>query len=185
MISSLAVAGPLADVAQQRLRAAVVQHYEFIWRTLRRLGVLSHSVEDAVQQVLLVLARRIDDVQAGSERAFMVATAVRVAADARKKQVRLREDLDPVALEARASDTPSAEELLDHGRARELLDVVLGQMPDELRMVFIFFEFEDLSMATIADLLGLPLGTVASRLRRARELFETLATRLASSRRRK
>lgn len=183
MIGALAVAGPASHRDQQRLRAAIVEHYEFIWRTLRRLGVVSHSVEDAAQQVLLVLARRIDDVQAGSERAFMVATAVRVAADSRKKQVRLREELDPVALEAKVSDAPSADELLDRGRARDLLDVVLAQMPDELRMVFIFFEFEDMSMGAIAELLGLRLGTVASRLRRARELFETLAARLASSRR--
>ncbi len=183
MTNSLAVAGPLSDGTQQRLRAAVVEHYEFVWRTLRRLGVLGHSVEDAAQQVLLVLARRLDDVQAGSERAFMVATAVRVAADARKKQARLREELDPVALEARASEAPSAEELIDQGRARELLDGVLAQMPDDLRTVFILFEFEDMSMVTIADLLGIPLGTVASRLRRARELFETLAARLAASRR--
>ena len=185
MISSLATAGPVTDGTQQRLRSAIVDHYEFIWRTLRRLGVLGHSVEDAVQQVLLVLSRRINDVQAGSERAFMVATAVRVAADARKKQQRLREELDPVALESRVSDAPSAEELLDQGRARELLDVVLAQMPDDLKTVFIFFEFEDLSMGTIAELLGLPLGTVASRLRRARELFETLAARLAAPRRRR
>ncbi len=182
MTSSLAVASSVSDGTQQRLRAAVVEHYEFVWRTLRRLGVLSHSVEDAVQQVLMVLARRIDDVEIGSERAFMVATAVRVAADARKKQVRLREELDPVALEARVSDAPSAEELLDRGRARELLDAVLLQMPDEMRTVFIFFEFEGMTMASIAELLGLPLGTVASRLRRARELFETLAARLAASR---
>jgi len=184
VISSLAVAGPAAsDGSQQRLRAAIVEHYEFIWRTLRRLGVLSHSVEDAAQQVLLVLARRIDDVQTGSERAFMVATAVRVAADTRKKRARLREELDPVALESRVSEAPSAEELIDQGRARELLDVALAQLPDELRTVFIFFEFEDMSMAAIAELLGLPPGTVASRLRRAREQFETIAARLAAPRR--
>lgn len=181
MTSSLAVAGSISDVTQRRLRSAIVEHYDFVWRTLRRLGVPRDSIEDAAQQVLLVLARRMLEVRSGSERAFMGATAVRVAADARKKQARRREELDPVAIAASVSDAPSVEELLDQERARELLDVVLGRMPDEVRTVFIFFELEDMTTATIAELLGLPLGTVASRLRRARQLFATLAAELAAT----
>lgn len=181
--SPLPVAAPVSGAAQQRLRAAIVEHYDFVWRTLRRLGVPRHSIEDAGQQVLLVLARRMGDVRAGSERAFMAATAVRVAADARKKQARVREDLDPIAIAASVSDAPSVEEVIDQERARELLDVVLSRMPDEARTVFIFFELEDMTTATIAELLGLPLGTVASRLRRARQLFVTLAAEVAPSRR--
>ena len=179
MTSSLAVAAQGADVSQ-RLRLAIVEHYDFVWRTLRRLGVPRHSIEDAGQQVLLVLARRMPDVRAGSERAFMAATAVRVAADARKKQARQREELDPTAISGSVSDAPSPEELLDQSRARELLDVVLGRMPDEVRTVFVFFELEDMSTATIAELLGLPVGTVASRLRRGRQVFAMLAAELAA-----
>jgi len=181
--SSLAVAAPASDADQQRLRSAIVEHYDFVWRTLRRLGVPRHSIEDAGQQVLLVLARRLGDVRVGSERAFMAATAVRVASDARKKQARIREDLDPIAIAASVSDAPSVEEVIDQERARELLDVVLGRLPDEMRTVFIFFELEDMTTATIAELLGLPLGTVASRLRRARQLFLTFAAELAPPRR--
>lgn len=171
-------AGAQVSDASERLRLAIVEHYDFVWRTLRRLGVPRHSIEDAGQQVLLVLARRMDDVRVGSERAFMAATAVRVAADVRKKVARLREDLDPIAISESVCTAPSAEELLDQGRARELLDVVLSRMPDEARTVFIFFELEDMSTATIAELLGLPLGTVASRLRRGRQLFAALAAEL-------
>ena len=175
--SPLAV-GARATDATQRLRLAIVEHYDFVWRTLRRLGVPRHSIEDAAQQVLLVLARRMDEVRVGSERGFMAATAVRVAADTRKKVARLREDLDPLAISETVCPAPSAEELLDQGRARELLDVVLSRMPDEARTVFVFYELEDMSTATIAELLGLPLGTVASRLRRGRQLFAALAAEL-------
>lgn len=170
--------GVRASDAGERLRLAIVEHYDFVWRTLRRLGVPVHSIEDAGQQVLWVLARRMDEVRIGSERAFMAATAVRVAADVRKKVARLREDLDPIAISERVCPAPSAEELLDHGRARELLDVVLSRMPDEARTVFVFYELEDMSTAAIAELLGLPLGTVASRLRRGRQLFAALAAEL-------
>lgn len=176
----------LAQLASDpvRLRSAITEHYELIWRTLRRLGVPEHSVEDAAQQVLVVLARRLSEVRPGAERAFMVATATRVAADARKQHQRRREDFDADVLAARVSSAPGADELLDRERARQLLDFVLDQMPDELRTVFIFFEFEGMATADIAELLELPSGTVASRLRRAREAFETIAARLAQPRRR-
>lgn len=166
----------------ERLRRAVAEHYEFVWRTLRRLGVAESSVEDAAQQVLVVLSRRLAEVRTGAERAFMVATATRVAADFRKMHARRREDFDADALASRVSQTPGADELLDRERARLLLDNVLEQMPDDLRTVFIFFEFEDMSSAAIGEMLDLPLGTVASRLRRAREIFEVIAARLAKPR---
>jgi RNA polymerase sigma-70 factor, ECF subfamily len=167
---------------ERRLRAAIETHYELVWRVLRRLGVTAGSVEDAAQQVLIVFSNRLDQVTVGAERAFMVATATRVAADARKKGIRAREELNPDALAALVSPTPLADEELDRARARVLLDVVLDEMPDELRAVFVLFELEELTMAAIANLLGLPPGTVASRLRRAREHFASAVAQLSQLR---
>jgi RNA polymerase sigma-70 factor, ECF subfamily len=169
----------------ERLRAEVRQNYEFLWRSLRRLGVAQSSVEDAVQEVLFVFARRMEDVRPGAERAFLFATARRVAADWRKKQRRSREDPQLEMLELYASDAPSAEQLIDHRRARELFDRALDVLPDDLRAVFILFELEDMRMATIAEMLDVPLGTVASRLRRARAMFESAAERLQRAGRRR
>jgi RNA polymerase sigma-70 factor (ECF subfamily) len=161
-----------------RLRREVVDNYEFVWRSLRRLGVAQGSVEDAAQQVLMVFARRIQDVHVGAERAFLFATATRVAADFRKKQTRSPEIPDSEGLDAHPSLSPSADLLVDRGRARLLLDQVLAELPDDLRAIFILFELEELTMATIAQMLDLHPGTVASRLRRARGMFETVANRL-------
>jgi RNA polymerase sigma-70 factor (ECF subfamily) len=169
----------------ERLRAEVRQNYEFLWRSLRRLGVAQPSVEDAVQEVLFVFARRIEDVRPGAERAFLFSTATRVAADWRKKQRRSREDARPEVLDLHASDAPSAEQLIEQRRARELFDRVLDDLPDDLRAVFILFELEEMKMATIAEMLDLPLGTVASRLRRARAMFESAAERLERTGRRR
>ena len=164
--------------SRERLEREIRENYEFLWRSLRRLGVAQSAVEDAAQQVLVVFARRIDDVHEGAERAFLFATATRVASDHRKKQARSREDADTEGLDAHASGGPSVEQLIDQGRARELLDWVLAELPIDLRTVFILFEIEDITMATIAEMLELPPGTVASRLRRARMMFETTAARL-------
>jgi RNA polymerase sigma-70 factor (ECF subfamily) len=166
-----------------RIRKEIRDNYEFLWRCLRRLGVTRASVEDAAQQVLIVFARRIQDVHPGAERAFLFATATRVVADLRKKQARSREVPDSEGLEGHPSLLPSAEQLIDESRARELLDLALAEMPLDLRCVFILFELEDLTMATIAQMLELPPGTVASRLRRARALFESTAARLQRRRR--
>lgn len=140
------------------------------------------SVEDAAQQVLVVLSRRLAEVRPGAERAFLLATASRVAADFRKMQRRRREDFDEASLGAQPSDSPLPDEQLDRERARRLLDAVLDALPDELRTVFVFFEFEGMKTNAIAELLELPPGTVASRLRRAREAFESAAARLAPQR---
>jgi RNA polymerase sigma-70 factor (ECF subfamily) len=170
--------------SSRRLRREVSKNYDFLWRSLRRLGVAQASVEDAAQQVLVVFAQRLDDIHPGAERAFLFATATRVASDVRKHQTRLRELTDSEALEAHPSPAPSAEQLIDQGRARDLLDVILAEMPLELRTVFILFELEEMTMAAIAEMLALPAGTVASRLRRARALFNDKASRLQRSGRR-
>jgi RNA polymerase sigma-70 factor (ECF subfamily) len=65
--------------------------------------------------------------------------------------------------------TPEA--LTDQKRMRELLDRVLDQMDESLRATFVLHEFEEMSTSEIAELLGIPRGTVASRLRRARIEF--------------
>jgi RNA polymerase sigma-70 factor (ECF subfamily) len=172
----LAMAPPSPPSLQgARLRAVVDAEYDGLWRALRRLGVESASVEDAAQQVLLVVARRLDDIPPGSERSFLLGAAVRVASDHRRKQARSREVHDDGAIEEALASTPDAEELLGATRARELLDRALEGLSAELRAVFVLFEFEQMTMAAIADTLGLPRGTVASRLRRAREAFETIA----------
>jgi RNA polymerase sigma-70 factor (ECF subfamily) len=175
----LPVARPVSTVeSSSRLRREFSKNYDFLWRSLRRLGVAQASVEDAAQQVLVVFSQRLDDIHPGAERAFLFATATRVASDVRKHQTRLRELADSDALDAHPSPSPSAEQLIDQGRARDLLDVILAEMPLELRTVFILFELEEMTMAAIAEMLGLPPGTVASRLRRARALFNERASRL-------
>jgi RNA polymerase sigma-70 factor (ECF subfamily) len=137
------------------------------------------QAEDAAQQVFLIVAERLDDVVPGRERAFAFGTALRVAQSLRR---RLGRERPSEGFDERASGGAAADELLDQKRARELLDRVLLEMPIESRSVFILFELERLSSPEIAQLLEVPLGTVASRLRRARELFKALVTQHADKR---
>ena len=81
---------------------------------------------------------------------------------------------DQQQLDERGHAHTGPEELVEQKRARELLDRVLQQMPADSRTVFVLFELEALSSPEIAALIEVPVGTVASRLRRAREQFRQL-----------
>ena len=165
----------LSAAARTRLQAMFRQDFTFIWRVLRRLGVPPADVDDAAQQVFVVAADRIADIQAGRERAFLFGSALRVASRARQGR---GPQPDSAALESQVDPGPGPEQLTDRKRALEALDAVLEAMPFELRAVFVLFELEGMSMQDIAQALDLPRGTVASRLRRAREEFHSIASRL-------
>ncbi len=152
------------------LRRLVTEHHGFVWRSLVRLGVPRADVDDAVQQVFLVVTRRLADIAEGAERSFLYGVSLRVASRARRTQARRREVAD-VAVAERVDTSDRPDDLLDRARARAMLDSILEAMPLDLRSVFTLFELEQLTMAEIAELLQLPQGTVASRLRRARETF--------------
>jgi RNA polymerase sigma-70 factor (ECF subfamily) len=166
-----------------RVRAAVEAHFDAIWRFSRRMGVAERDAEDAAQQVFLVFSQKVDTVTTGAERAFLFATALRVAADCRKKSNRARE----VMLEGEAQPVddahaePGAERALAEKRLLACVDRVLEELVPELREVFVLVELEEMTMAETARALAVPPGTVASRLRRARELFQEKALVLKAS----
>ena len=157
------------------MRGIVAEHYAFLWRALRRLGVPEASVEDAAQQVLCVVARRIDDIVPGREKTFLFGVALRVSHAWRRER---REVSDERLVAELPAIGPDAGEELDERRSRALLDALLQSMPLDLRTVFLLYELEEMTMAEIARTLDVPSGTVASRLRRAREAFEALSRRV-------
>lgn len=164
--------------ADARLRAMLEAHYDFVWRSLRRLGVPSTDVDDCAQQVFWVAAKKLDDIQEGSERAFLFGSAMRVASDARRSRSRRREAPALPEESTEAPDPgPDPEQAASMRRARAVLDEVLDAIPMDLRAPFVLFELEEMSTAEIAAMLGLPTGTVASRLRRAREEFQAIVAR--------
>jgi RNA polymerase sigma-70 factor (ECF subfamily) len=176
-------AAPVAAVADPaRVRALVDEHFRFVWRLLRRLGLAEADADDVAQQVFVVASNKLDVMVSGSERGFLYRTAVHLASRFRRSRGRRREDPSE-ALERVSSAEPDLDELVDRRRARELLDSVLEHLPEDQRTVFVLFEIEQLTSVEIASVLDLPIGTVASRLRRAREQFQAeLARRTARER---
>ena len=165
--------------ARIRLAQAASEGFDFIWRLLRRLGVRPEAaVDDAVQRVFEIAVRKTQYLPAGTERAFLFRTALFVAAEERRRQhqtLKRAASAEPEDLETPELDPERA---LAARRERQLLDEVLDELPEKLRTVFVLFELEGLTTLAIANLLDIPAGTAASRLRLAREHFQDGARRL-------
>jgi len=161
----------MAEVADpERLARLFVEHYPWVWRTLRRLGVHPGAVDDAAQQGFLIANQRLRSVAPEKERAFLMGVAVRTASNARRTQNRRREE-PATDEEAMAEPGQSPEELLEWKQRREKLDEWLSALSLDLRGPFVLFELEGLTIAEISELCELPVGTVKTRLRRARAIF--------------
>ena len=166
-------AAPLPPVdSRARLQQMFNSHHNLVWRTLRRYGLDEHAAADIGQQAYLVAVERIEDIWPGSERAFLLGTALRIARKQRRNAARapLEQHIDERAREPGRAESQAM--------TLELLDRVLGQLDASLVEVFVLFDVEGFSTKEIASALAVPEGTVASRLRRAREEFRAVTRRL-------
>jgi RNA polymerase sigma-70 factor (ECF subfamily) len=174
------VAAPLSEVERRRppldveaqrahVRKLVAAYHAPIWRFVRRLGVSAALADEVVQEVFIVAFRRVEDIREGSERSFLFATAFRAARHVLRKNQRetVVEDLD-----GDSDLAPNPEETLDRKQTCELAYRLLAELDDSLRAPFVMFEIEGMTMQEIASVMGLPVATVGSRLRRAREDFQ-------------
>lgn len=174
----------------ERFRVAISPLIDVAVRVLRRLGVRGRGaeLEDAVQTVLVSVDRRFDDLRDPSAlRAYVCAACVNVARDVgrRRKREAARSGVSD-DLEASPSEAPSPEDAVGHKEELALLQRLLSAMAEERREVFVLYEIEELTGPEIAEHLGIPLATVSSRLRRAREDFVSMVARMnATSERRK
>lgn len=172
MIEIRAVAQPLTETESDavngdpnaRLGRLIRKQFGFVWRLSRRIGLTEHEVDSAVREVFEAAAKRIGDIRPGNERAFLFSTTLHVAA-------RVRRNRDEQAV---ISDhAPALEDLDPAGQAREILGALLEQMPLELRVVFVLHEIEQFASIEIAEIIGIPLATVTTRLAEAQEDFAT------------
>jgi RNA polymerase sigma-70 factor, ECF subfamily len=168
---------------EQRLSVTQVheRHGEFVWRTLHRMGVRPPHVEDVYQEVFLVVHRRLRTFSGQSAiTTWLFEICFKVAAGYRRKAYFRREELVPdwSDMDTLSSPEPSPERRLVTARQAKQLERLLDTLPLEYRVVFVMFEIEGLSSEQIAESLGAPLGTVYSRLHRARKRFARALARL-------
>lgn len=149
------------------------EHFDFVWRSVARLGLPAAALDDAVQEVFVAAYRRLPTYDGrGPLRAWLFGIAVNVVKMARRGEQRHRRRLEAVGTEP--SDPG---DLGQRQAAVDLLDRLLEQLDDDQRMVVILVEIEGLSPREVADGLGISVNTVYSRVRLARAHLQRAASR--------
>jgi RNA polymerase sigma-70 factor (ECF subfamily) len=146
------------------------EHFAFVWRSLKRLGVPVEALDDAVQDVFMVALRRRADFRGqSSERTWLFGIAHNVAHEQRRKQRRasVHEDLD----EELSAPHPSPLDALTTAEALRFVRSFLETLDEERRAVFVMMELEQMPAPEVARALGVNLNTVYSRRRAARLEF--------------
>lgn len=154
------------------------QHFQLVWRVLARLGVPERDLADAVQDVFVVVHRRLPEFEGRSSvSTWLYGICVRVASARRRRASSRHERLESPDVDPE-DPTPGPEDRAEAQDLRLLAEQILAQLPFAQRAVFVLFELEGLSSASIAERLEIPLGTVHSRLRLARAAFRREADRV-------
>lgn len=180
--ASAAVSRPqrvvLSAPQRERFHALYRDHFDFVFRNLRRLGVPSASIDDALQEVYVVVLRRIGDFSEGSSpRAWLFAITLRVAGNFRRTH-RRRGEVVPLVEPSFEASAPSPFDEVARAEAGRVLHGFLDTLGDAKRGVFVMAELEHMTAPEIAQALSLNVNTVYSRLQAARAEFARMVSAL-------
>ena len=144
------------------------EQYGFVWRSLRRLGVPDDAVDDAVHDVFVVAARRLQEFEGrAAVTSWLFAVAVRVSKHQRRSIARHRRRKDALAAEDDAHGSSHSGDFARQDAAR-ILHGLLARIDEPLRHVYILLELEQMTGREVAAILSINVPTVHSRLRSAR-----------------
>lgn len=168
------------NLAPPDLERVYIEHADFMWACLARLGVREADIEDVLHEVFLAVHRRLSSFTGeGSLRGWLFAFCRRAAANYRRlarlhveKTGAAPSDFDV------ASDVDGPERAASVNETLDALERILATLPDDKRIVFVMFEIELMSAEEIAAVLEIPVGTVYSRAHWARRDFQRAARRL-------
>ncbi len=167
---------------QHTFREVYLSHFDFVWGALRRLGVREQDAQDLTQKVFIVVYMKLPAFENRSSlRTWLYRVCLNAASDYRRSAPIRRE----VATEPTEIDSLSGfrEDVHEDGESRRrvaVAETILSKLPEAQRLVFVLFELEEMSGTEIAELLGISVGTVRSRLRLAREVFTREAKRVSA-----
>lgn len=154
---------------------AFQREFDYLCRTLRRLGVPNEDLEDEAHEVFLVLDRKWQDYDRSRPlRPYLFGIAFRVIANRKRRRARER----PLGAEDVVDESPTADDQLEAARARELVLRALDRVPIVRRAVLVMHDIDEVPMREVAEALSLPLFTGYSRLRKARIEFAAAVSAL-------
>jgi RNA polymerase sigma-70 factor (ECF subfamily) len=175
--SAPAVDPPVQPSPLPGFAAVYRDYFPFVWRSAKRLGAHEAALDDIVQEVFVVVHRRLDGFAGRSAlRTWLFGITLRVVRDHRRSLARKTPagGVEPDSLESGAIDPGEA---LEKAEAMRLLHSVLNDLEDRRREVFVMSELEQLPIGDIAGLLGINVNAAYARVRVARQAFERALAR--------
>jgi RNA polymerase sigma-70 factor (ECF subfamily) len=167
----------MPDVEQSLdVQAVMAKHGDFLWRSLQRLGVRDADLPDVMQEVLIVIHRKLGEFdQTRPLEPWLFALCAKTSSTYRRSAYNRREVATDPTETSFAAQSVSLEQApdaaLEAAQLRAELDAVLDRLVPERRALLVMFEIEQLSCEQIARVTGIPKGTVFSRLHAARKDF--------------
>ncbi len=156
---------------------------DFVCRNTRRLGVAPAALDDVVQDVYVVVHRRLRDVvKPESLRAWLLSIVIRVVRDHHRSLRRKDPGQQPGAVRVDPEQLPDPRVNHPYASAEQadavrLLHQLLGELDDAKREVFVLAELEEMTEMEISEVVGENVNTVHSRLRAARKAFDQAVER--------
>lgn len=163
----------------------VLRQSRFVFRVAYSVLLNAHDAEDAVQETFLKLYRHGGWQQARNERAFLARVAWRAAVDRRRASAAsmvtsMNPDADVNVFDP-PSPGPDPEQMLTAANEHAVVHAMIDALPEELRVPLALSAFEELNSREIGRVLGIPEGTVRTRLHRAREVLRRKLSALRES----
>jgi RNA polymerase sigma-70 factor, ECF subfamily len=157
------------DRARMDVAQLVAEHYQAVYRYAYRLCGLTADAEDLTQQAFLVAQRKLPQLREDANaRSWLFAVLRNCFLKDRQRRRPMPVVNLPLNVDSIPAETPKEEDI-----DRQQLQAALDQLSDNFRLVLVMFYFEDLSYREIADELDLPIGTVMSRLARAKAFLRS------------
>lgn len=157
------------------------EHFAFVWRSAKRLGVRDASIDDVVQEVFVIVHRRLRDFEGRSAlTTWLFGITLRVVRDHKRSAARRPSGegpSGPIDPDSLRTSSPGPSDSMEKAEAVRLLHTLLDEMDDERREVFVMAELEQMPMPEIAVVVGANVNTCYARLRAARQAFEASLAR--------
>ncbi|MDB4937752.1 MAG: polymerase sigma factor RpoE [Labilithrix sp.] len=152
---------------------------DFVWRSLQRLGIRDADLDDVLQEVFVVVHQRLHTFDGSAKMTtWLFGICLRVASAYRRRGFRRNETCVAEPPEPTDRVSASPEHDLAAAESRRRLDMLLDELELEKRAVFVMFEVDEMPCEEIAQILGVPIGTVYSRLHSARKSFQKALARM-------
>jgi len=159
------------------------QYFDFVWSSVRHLGVSGAAIDDVVQEVFIVISAKLHTLQQPDSLRSWIYGVVRRTASSHRRARKPDEGLRAVQAELEPSLGPSPatpHDLVEHNAQLQLLSSLLDELDEPKREVFMLAELQEMPVPEIAEALDIPVNTAYSRLRAARGAFEAGLARRAA-----